>query len=329
MPGIAGSGYFTVSFDFELIWGTIDLAGLEGFRRSCEREREHVVERVVALLAQYEIPATWYTVGHLMLECCAPKDGVKHPEIVRPSHKWSRGDWFSEDPGGDEIAAPLFFARSLLRKVRSCHTRQEIGCHSFSHVVFGDPGCSPECAESEVLASLRAAEKLGLRPCSFGFPRNRVGHLDVLARYGFESFRGPEPHWYGQGEWPLWWGGRLMALVEATLAVTPPVVWPRRTSEGIVDVPGSMVYLPRHGIRRLIPVSQRVRRGLRGLRRAARTGRVFHLWMHPTNLAYDTEAMLAGLERIFEYAAELRDLGRIRCLTVSEMARLATPSRAS
>ena len=316
-------GYFTVSFDFELIWGTLDKLGVNGFGRACTVEREVVIDRLLALLAKYEIPATWFVVGHLMLDRCDPAARPKHPGVVRPRHAWSPGDWFDRDPGGDETSAPLFFARSLIEKIRACSPAQEIGCHSFSHVIFGDPGCSPESAESDVSECVRSANALGLRMTSFAFPRNRVGHLDVLARHGFTCYRGPEPQWYSKTSLLPRALARAAHLSEFIRAATPPVVWPVRGASGVVDVPGSMVFLPRHGVRRLVPIERRVRRAVKGLEQAARTRGLFHLWMHPTNLADDSDAMLAGLERTFAHAAHLRAQGRLRFATVSEMAALA------
>ena len=52
---------------------------------------------------------------------------------------WERGDWFEHDPCTTETLAPTFFGRSLVEKIRACPTPQEIGSHSFSHVIFGDP----------------------------------------------------------------------------------------------------------------------------------------------------------------------------------------------
>jgi hypothetical protein len=42
----AGPGYFTVSFDFELIWGTLDTRGVNGFSRACAVERKLVIDRL-------------------------------------------------------------------------------------------------------------------------------------------------------------------------------------------------------------------------------------------------------------------------------------------
>ncbi len=319
----ADVGYFTVSFDFELIWGTLDTRGVAGFEAACVIERERVIDRLVHLLAAYEIPATWFVVGHLMLDRCDATTETRHPGVVRPRHAWRQGDWFDRDPGGDEASSPLFFARSLIERVRACKTSQEIGCHSFSHVIYGDSGCSAECAESDIAECVRVAHDLGLRMTAFAFPRNRVGHLDVLARHGFVCYRGPEPHWYRNARWLPRAIVRMAHLSQFVGATTPPVVWPVRGRVGIVDVPGSMVFLPRHGVRRLVSVDRRVLRAVKGLEAAARRAALFHLWMHPTNLAEDCDRMFDGLERIFAHAVELRRRGRLRFASVSEMAALA------
>lgn len=307
-------GIFTLSLDFELIWGTLDLFGPDGFRDACLRERAGVVDRLLGLLAEHRISATWLTVGHLMLERCS---GPAHPEVVRPSHAWSGGDWFARDPGGDEATSPLFFARSLIQRIRACPVPQEIGGHSFSHVIYGDPGCSRAAAESDLDALVAAADGLGLSLESFSFPRNRVGHQDALLPRGFKVFRAPEPGWHFQARWPL--VRRLGHLADVVLARRPPAVFPRREPDGLVSVPGSMIYFPMHGLRRFLPVSVRVRRARKGLAAAVRERGVFHLWTHPTNLADETEAMFGGLAAIFEQVAELRAAGRLDVRTLGSL----------
>jgi peptidoglycan/xylan/chitin deacetylase (PgdA/CDA1 family) len=310
-------GVFTLSLDFELIWGTLDLFGPDGFREACLRERAGVVDRLLALLAEHEVSATWLTVGHLMLDRCS---GPAHPEVARPTHAWSRGDWFADDPGGDETAAPLFFARSLIERIRACPVPQEIGGHSFSHVIYGDPGCSRAAAESDLDALVAAASAIGLSLQSFSFPRNRVGHQDALVPRGFKVFRAPEPGWHFQARSPLI--RRLGHLADVVLARRPPAVFPRREVDGLVSVPGSMIYFPMHGLRRYLPVSVRVRRARKGLAEAVRERGVFHLWTHPTNLADETEAMFGGLAAILQ---EVRDLCRAGRLEVRTLGSLRPP----
>ncbi len=259
------TGVFTISLDFELIWGTLDLFGPERFRKACAAER-NLIDRLLALFAEFGISATWCTLGHLFLDCCGHDNDGKHPEIVRPRHAWCEGDWFEHDPGGTEETAPLFLGRSLLEKIRACPVSQEIGSHSFSHVIFGDAGCSRETARSEIAECVRLAQEQGIELRSFAFPRNQVGHLDVLKEYGFTCFRGPEPVWYEKRRYPEL-VKRLARLWELLSIATPPTLLPVESAKGLWNIPGSMIYFPMHGFRRLLPLSWRVKRC------AQRTGR--------------------------------------------------------
>lgn len=312
-------GVFTLSLDFELIWGTLDLFGTKAFGRACLLERE-LVPRLLGVLAQYRVSATWCVLGHLFLERCSSDVRPRHPEIVPPRHAWLRDGWFAHDPGGDESSQPLFFARSLVRRIQECPVPQEIGSHSFSHVIFGDAGCSRDTADSELRACVAAARELGIELRSFAFPRNSVGHLDVLKTRLLVAFRGPGPRWYEQQE-PPGLAARLARVTDVLLARQPPVVEPRYTQEGLWDLPGSMIYQPMHGLRRFIPLALRVERARKGLAAAARQKKLFHLWFHPTNLADESEAMFEGLRRILEEAEALRDAGRLETLPMGELAR--------
>lgn len=317
-------GVFTLSLDFELIWGTVDVSGPERFRDACEREREVIVDRLLELLAEFDISATWCTVGHLFLSSCKPEHGTKHPEISRPSHTWVVGDWFAADPCGTEESDPIFYGSSLIEKISSCRVDQEIGCHSFSHVIFGDQGCSRETAQSELAACVRLAADRGLTLHSFAFPRNRVGHLDVLRESGLHCYRGPEPMWYERPRTPRALR-RAGHLTDVLTARTPPVVLAREQIRGLWNVPGSMLYFPMHGRRRHIPLALRVRRAHKGIERAARERKIFHLWFHPTNLAEHSEPMFAGLRTIFERVDELRRRGTIVVAPMRALAPTTSP----
>jgi peptidoglycan/xylan/chitin deacetylase (PgdA/CDA1 family) len=314
--GALDRGVFTLSLDFELIWGTLD-RGVETFRQAVEREREEVIDRLLALLAEFEISATWCTLGHLFLESCGPFDGRKHPEIVPPAHE-SVPDWFARDPCSSEARDPIFYGKSLVDRVLDCPVPQEMGCHSFSHPIFSDAGCSRATAHSELAECVRLATERGFEMRSFAFPRNRVGHLDVLREHGFSVYRGPDPAWYEDGRWPRP-VKRLGHLADVVLARRPAVVLPEETLPGLWNLPGSMIYFPMHGRRRYIPLSVRVSRAFKGLEAAVSERRVFHLWFHPTNLAFESEAMFRGLRRIFERAAELRSADRLAIMPMRDV----------
>lgn len=301
---------FTLSLDFELIWGTVHHLGPQRFREACHRERAIVIDRLLALFEKYRVPATWCIVGHLFLGRCQAQFGQKHPELTLPSANWLR-----DDPGGSEATEPNFYGRSLVEKIRSCAVSQEIGCHSFSHIIF--PECSRETARSEIAECVRLAAESGIEMRSFAFPRNRVAHLGVLKEYGFTHYRGP-----GKNErfdqYRLRAMRRVVHLLDILLAREPRPVVPEM-NDGLWNVAGSMVFLPKHGLRRYIPMSLRVRRARKGLNAAVRDGGIFHLWFHPTNMADEMESMFKGLEEILACAYRLSQAGKMDFLPLSSV----------
>jgi peptidoglycan/xylan/chitin deacetylase (PgdA/CDA1 family) len=319
MSVVLTKGVFTLSLDFELIWGTLDLFGPERFRAACLLEREVVFDRLLGLLEEFEVSATWCVLGHLLLESCEVSEGTRHPEIVRPTHGWHPDDWFRHDPSSDEARAPLFYGAQLVQRLREARTPQEIGCHSFSHVIFGDRGCSRETARSEIAACVEAARRLGLELRSFAFPRNSVGHLDVLAEFGFRCYRGPAPTWHEQ-RGTARPHERIGHLLDVIRAAEPPAVTPEPALGGLTNIPASMILFPMHGARRYIPVSRRTLRMQRGLEAAVRKRRVFHLWFHPTNLADQPDLMFGALRMTLEEVRRLREQGVLEVRTMGELA---------
>jgi len=316
-------GIFTISLDFELIWGTLDLYGTEEyFWEACKIERNEVVDRLLELFNEFEIPGTWCTVGHLFLDKCESNGNGKHPEIVRPRHDWYKEDWFAQDPCGNEKTDPLFYGKSLIEKIQNNPVRQEIGSHSFSHIIFGDKGCSSESARSDIAECVKAAEKFGIKLNSFVFPRDRVGHLDILKEFGFTTYRGAIPKWYEQGE-DRSVVKRLAHLWDVLTAAPPPTVLPEYEKNGLLNIPGSMIFFPVQGLRRYIPMSLRVKRAGKGLDEAAREKRIFHLWFHPTNMAFESDQMFAGLRAIIRHAVKLREAGVLEILSMSEITELS------
>lgn len=317
-------GVFTLSLDFELAWGSRDLyADPAPLLAQARITRERVFGPLLAALQQHGFVATWATVGNLFLEDARRSGGVWHPDVVPPRHEWVSGGWFDGVPEGSEAQCPEFYARSLVQRLRDAG--QEIGSHSFSHPIFGDRGCSREAAESDLRRAVAEAAALGVTMKSFVFPRNVAGHVDLLARYGFTCWRTVEPVWYRDPRVP---GpvSRIAHLAEVARAAAPPTVMPWRDEHGLWVIPASSSLLPVDGVRRLIPLRQRLRRVLEGLDRAAADGRVSHLYLHPINLAGNPEGLLGTMRSIFAHAARLRDAGRLEVLPMAALAERAAAS---
>lgn len=303
---------FIVSIDTEMAWGLVHRPDRD-YRYDSERPD---LRRLLALFDTYDIAATWAVVGHLMLEGCAPIDGVKHPEIVRPDYEWFEGDWFDEDPCSNVTDAPNWYAPDLVDEICSAKVGHEIGSHGFSHMIIGDPGCSREAFDSELRAAVAAAAARGITLRSLIYPRNQIGHQDVLDEHGIVAYRGRRP------------------------AASSPTRW-QRLADRVVGSERTAVRPIREGARWNLPAtimfdvdSRRrswrlwVRQIERRLDQAVARRSLFHLWFHPDNLRDSPEASFAALERLCRAAADHRDRGELQVTTMAGLAEQLTSATA-
>ncbi len=293
-------GTFTISIDLELAWGIWDKPSATYFRLCAEKE-ERIVDGLLAMFERYDVPATWAVVGRLL----------------------ERAERFPvETEHGDRI----WYAPHLIEKVRASKSNQEVGSHSFEHVYFGQ--IDRARATDDIQGAKRVHDQHGLDFVSFVFPRNQVGHLDVLEQAGVRVFRSLDRGWFMDA---AKWGGGVVGqaanLADKIVPVPPQVVEPLPSSApGMVDLPSSTLLLARNGLRRLVtPLSVRVKNRL-GLEAAKRQRKLFHLWFHPSNFYYETDRQLAVLESIVAGASRMRDRGQLEIAPMSSFA--PAPSRA-
>lgn len=292
------TGVFTISLDTELAWGTFDKGNVDGYEEAY-RNAPEVIDRLCELFGEYEIPATWAIVSHLLEDC----DG-DHSDRAPPDFEWV-DDWFGELPCSSGMDKNMWYAPWLIDRIRDCETEQEIGLHGSTHMQLGANGCSRQHADEEIGAAMETLRSHGVEPKSFVFPRNDIGHLDVLREHGIRDFRGVNARWYERASIPSAVQPPLRFADEATRR-TPPVVEPIER-DGILEIPGSQVFRPSRDGWQYTPGESSVVRAKKGLRRAARTGGVFHLWLHPFNLGHEMDRDLERLECVFEMARELTD----------------------
>ena len=311
------AGTFVFSLDTELAWGTADKGGLRVYRRQLKETRSNV-EKLLAMLHRYDVPATWAFVGHLFLDSCHRDQpgGDPHPDVLTPRYPGSERNWHEPDPATSRDSDPLWYGDDLLEMVLNASPKHEIGCHTFSHLPLQGPSVTEEIARSQVDKCRDLAQDRGLEMRSFVFPRNRVAHLDVLRESGFACYRGPERSWYTTLPRLL---SRAGHFAHRFLGITPPVYSGLEADSGLVNIPASMFLMPPTGVRSLIPGRSRVRQAARGLRKSAESDALFHLWFHPWNIG-DSAAMLEWLEAILREVDALRSQDRLRVMTMGGVA---------
>ncbi|GAA4125011.1 polysaccharide deacetylase family protein [Knoellia locipacati] len=305
-------GVMLISIDTEMAWGAVHHGSPNRYHWPEERD---VLRSLLDILDEYDVPATWATVGHLFLEGCENVEGDVHPEIARPDYPWLAQDWFEDDPCAPATEDSRWYAPDLVREILERRTRHEVASHGFSHLIVGDPGCSAEVFDSELAAARAAAEPYDVELRSFVYPRNSIGHQDVLRRHGYIAYRGVRPDLFGSIHGRL----RPLARVGDLLIPTPRSVV-RPVLEGdLWNFPATVMYGAdlHQGRARLWQWQHR-----RRLRHAARHGGLFHVWFHPHNLQPDPANALRGLESLCRLAAELRSEGRLETLTFGGLADL-------
>ena len=299
-----------ISIDTEMAWGIVHRGSPNTYDWPEERE---VLAALLDVFDRYEVPATWAIVGHLFLDGCERIGGRAHPEIIRPDYAWRDADWFADDPCEAATTTSRWYAPDLVEAIIERATAHEIASHGFSHVMIGAEGCSAEAFDSELRAAAEAARRFDVRLRSFVYPRNSVGHQDVLRRHGYVAYRGARPDPFAALPGLR---GRLVRTADqirpTRLSVVSPV-----DEDGLWNFPATALYGMdrRRGDARLWH-HQLERR----LDHAARHGGLFHLWFHPHNLQRDPERALKGLQGICERAARLRDAGGLDTMTFGGLA---------
>ncbi|ELY49379.1 polysaccharide deacetylase [Natronorubrum sulfidifaciens JCM 14089] len=259
---------------------------------------------------RYSIPATWAVVGHLLLDEC---------QGTHPDHPASDTGWFESDPGGSEATNERWFGSTLIEAIDEADTDHELGCHSFSHVLFDSDQITTEIAEAELQQCEAIAREHNLSFSSFVFPRNIIGFRELLPKYGFRAYRGRSPNrWHDESLiYPV------AKFTNYTVGNTPPpLVHPEVDEHGLVNIPASLDLFSLEGTARRFacsfgedPVLRQAKMGIDAA--ATDQSGVFHIWLHPNNLVRDAD--FDRLQRVLSYIADQRDRGQIAVETMADV----------
>jgi hypothetical protein len=301
-----------ISLDLELTWGTFDLYFNDELLKMSRWTHDIGVPNLLRHLTRNGISASWAVVGAMMRGSLPDVAGL--PEV---GYRHFSKPWFSYVPKeGDESIHPEWFGASLVEMIQKAEPEQEIGFHSFSHVLFGWPGLTRERAIAEYQYCAQIARELRIPTTCFVFPRNLVAYLAELRDAGFTCFRDDcEP--------PLRFSSnrrRSIGSILADFAGSSPRTIEPSLKEGIVSIPGSLMIRCAAGWRKYIPDAIRLRRLRKGLERVRRNGGVFHVWFHPENLYPEWPRLENVVARFLEELGALVRNGDVRCLTMGQLA---------
>lgn len=326
-PGESLPGALVISLDFELQWGARDrlprasthLGRLAGARAA--------VPRLLELFTEFDIRATWATVGFLFAKDRAELD--RFSPAVRPRYDNPNLDPFGEPVGDTEEADPFHYARSLIDRIRET-PGQEVATHTFSHYYCGESGQGAESFAADLAAARAIAGARGVVLRSIVFPRNQHNpqYDPILLESGITAYRGnpPSSMWrFTNAAEGRRFAKRAERLLSAyvNLGGEGLVAWSEvRRPNGLADVRASAFLRPYSPVLRPLEWL-RLRRIHESLVAAARSGRIYHLWWHPHNFGLHLEENLRFLRGVLGTFVSCRERYGMRSLTMADVARLA------
>jgi peptidoglycan/xylan/chitin deacetylase (PgdA/CDA1 family) len=320
-------GVFILWIELELAWGLLHRKkiNLRKLTKVSIRVRE-ILDEIFALLEKYRIPVTWAVVGHLLLDRCERNSGLPHSEMPRPHYSWLEKDWYRYDPCSDLKSAPAWYGRDLMDRivkyVNESKLSHEIGCHTFSHQLFGDPGCTRDVARKEIEKCIGLMKNYyGIVPKVFAFPRDYVGHLDLLKQYRFIFFRDVPVKLYPclRMERTLsnlikTYSSLFIQFLSYYFLYPPHVVTVKESRPNLWGVSGCLAYSKKP----FIPLKLVTFKAIQGINLAVRKGKIFSMYTHLRNFAEDVN-MLSEFEHLLLHVSKKRKEGLLEVKTPIEL----------
>ena len=304
-----------ISLDLELRWGMYDRLNLnrDAYRSNLMQAKHEVIPALLKLFRARNIRATWATVGAVACRdwneyfARAPKSPAYYDPTLQIDERFA-----ALDPEGH-----LHFAPELVRNVHAT-PGQDLGTHTFSHILMREPGVEAEDvrADLEAVAHLWR-DRFGAGPVSLVFPRNQVAFLPVAEACGIRIWRGTEPGWYYDANEAK--TNRVVPRVLRLLDAVNPLV--RHATPALSHMTRASIFL-----RTNLPAPlwglhySRIRNELACLR----TPNIYHIWWHPHNLGADTTKRLARVAQVLDLIGEKAQRGQVESKNMRDLCETLT-----
>ncbi len=304
-------GALVISLDFELHWGW-----LEGVRPGDPyyANFENVWQAVPALLAlfeTYKIPVTWATVGFLFSGSKAERDLFAPRD--KPTYQQKALDPYAESIGNSEADDPYHFAPSLIAQIANT-PRQEIGTHTYSHYYCEEPGQTVAQFRADLQSAVAIAKHYGISPTSIIFPRNQDSpeYLEVLREFDIKVSRGrPSTEFFNRIGLRRLKSLRFTRFSRLLDSLMMQFGWHLTAWDDVYRPEFDLYDIPSTFFLRPVPSRfsgvDAVRLFLikRALTKAAKSGKIVHVWWHPHNFGASLSENIAFLTAILEHTKHL------------------------
>jgi peptidoglycan/xylan/chitin deacetylase (PgdA/CDA1 family) len=313
------TGTFVISLDFELYWGMFDKVTLAQYGENVAGVHT-ALPKLLTLFTEYEIHATWATVGMLMADCEQTLKAHLPSTDLHPQYDDMRVSAYEYLRTHSPLENKYHFGPHLVELILKT-PQQELGSHTFSHYYAQDGVKNGKAVfQTDCEAFKKISARFGVPITSIVFPRNQVTSdaLEVCRDKGFTAYRGTPRHFLYTGKAeakqtnPVLRALRLLdtylnlsgyhtysidrirgtnSSVNRTISSTP---------KPLVNVQGSWFLRPYNHRLRLLE-RLKIRRIKNAMTYAAKNGEVYHLWWHPHNFGINQDQNFKNLKEILEH----------------------------
>lgn len=307
-------GAFVISLDFELMWGMFDKVTEEDYDDSL-RGVHMAIPRLLSLFKEYDIHATWATVGMLTAYHTAELVELtplfnERPIYLRP--ELSAYEHFHKFKEQIDSAPDIYLAPELVEMIKDT-PHQEIASHTFSHYYCleekKEGQDETETFTADALAIQKAFDRFNVKPTSMVFPRNQWTNeaLHVLKRLGYVAYRGTEDHFLYRARTDEDQTNliiRSLRLIDSYFNLSGHHTYKlSQVNDSVAElknVPASRFLRPYSKL--LAPLqSLKLKRIKNSMTRAAKRGEIYHLWWHPHNFGTNQAQNFKILEAILKH----------------------------
>ena len=312
-------GQFLVSLDFEKYWGIRDHRSIEDYKFNLERVDTICLE-MLKLFSEFDIHATWATVGFLAFENKDELQGMLPNE--KPTYKdnnLSPYDYIAKN----ELKYKFHFAPQIIEKIKNTKF-QELATHTFSHYYCLEPGQTAGSFDLDLKTNIEVfKKKFDVEVSSIVFPRNQVKkeYLQILAKNNITSYRGNETNWIYRKKMSFLMK-RGFRLIDSYLNITGSNTFDLKKikKELPYNIPSSSFLRPVNSDDSLLKILK-LRRIKNQMTHAAKNDQLFHLWWHPHNFGNDIEANMLFLKEILKHFVLLKEKYNMSSLNMEEISK--------
>lgn len=300
-------GVFTLSLDCEGLWGVADHLG-DSTRLINQSSLSEIYSYIDDVLSLYSIKAT-YAFTTLFTQDEA--NILKYKDSIQ-AHVNDQDEWYKHiyNTLHSENLNGWLGREFYLQAKKGGH---EIAWHGFSHHPLGE-NTKKNIVEFEVSESLQIFKKEELTVNSIVFPRNDVGHLQLLNESGFDVYR------KGVVEQSRLHSNKYYRVLDELNVLKPSQKFEHSRNNPMTSLPAGYFLNWPSGPRRLIPSEVTYKRWNHILNSASRKSAQAHMWFHPHNMI-TAPKMRDTFENIIKNVSTKIENGEIINLTMDECKR--------